>query len=95
MEKDSLLEEENITHALKKLESGDIDGAIQIMREAAKLTESIHGCFSLEAGQSFLSLALLMLKKSNDLNSLKEAREWVNCCLEIRKEKKGNIDVTL
>jgi len=78
--------------ALEKLESGnDLDATIDLMRQVAEMSETVHGPCSLETAQSLFSLALLLIRLPD---SMTEARDLAYQSFEVRKDIKGRIDVS-
>ena len=78
--------------ALAELQAGNVQKTIELMRESIRLTETLHGPDSLETAQALSTLALCLARSEN---SLTEARTLGYKSLEIRKSKKGNIDVSI
>ena len=78
--------------ALSELQSGHIEKTIELMRETLSLTEKIHGPDSLETAQALSTLALCLARQESNLT---EARDLGYKSLEIRKSRKGNIDVSI
>jgi hypothetical protein len=77
--------------ALTELQAGRIDQTIVLMRKSLSMTESTHGHDSLETAQAMSSLALCLARTADGLT---EARELASTAFEIRKTKKGEVDVT-
>ncbi len=78
--------------ALVELQAGNIEKTIELMRGATELTEKLHGGDSLETAQALSTLALCLARRDE---YLVEARDLALRSLEIRKTKKGDVDVSV
>jgi tetratricopeptide (TPR) repeat protein len=78
--------------ALAELQSGNLAKTIELLRKSLELTETIHGSDSLETGQALFSLAL---SRAREEDGLDEAKSLCFRSLEIRKAKKGDVDVSI
>ena len=78
--------------ALVELQAGNIDKTIELMRSGTELTEKLHGDDSLETAQALSTLALCLARRDENLV---EARYLSLRSLEIRKTKKGDVDVSV
>jgi len=78
--------------ALVELQAGNIDKTVELMRSATELTAKLHGDDSLETAQALSTLALCLARRDENLV---EARDISLRSLEIRKTKKGDVDVSV
>lgn len=78
--------------ALSELQSGRIDKTIELLRKSLNITETLHGLDSLETAQALFSLALSRARQEDGLD---EAKSLCRRSLEIRKTKKGEVDVSI